>query len=415
MLKSTLILLLIFLISPFSFPLKAQEQEPFKPSGFTFDNKRKSIRIQGKETHNLIIIPMRINDSPPLNFILDTGVNTTILTEPLLAELFDFEIARPVYVLGIGNEGIIEAGLVKNLTFKLRGITGQNMDLIVLPEGILSFTEVFGYPVHGILGHDLFKEFPVKVNYNFESVRVFRKPNYRIRRKSSIVDLNIKNNKPYVPVVVNTFEPEKSDTIELLLDLGATNALFLNRNYIELVDNTIPSFLGKGISGNLMGDIGRLKNIELDDFVIEEPLVAFPQEEFLSFSNVRLSWNGILGGSVLKRFHLIVDYPSEKIIMKKNRNFGKPFKINLSGIELIAEGVGLNEFTVKHVRPDSPADESGILEGDRILRINGQETMNYTLDQVVGMLNQSPGSRLEIRILREKNMITKRFSLRQDL
>jgi hypothetical protein len=179
---------------------------------------------------------MVINDSPRLNFILDTGVNTTILTEPILAELFNFEIDRSIYVLGIGNEGIVEAGLAKDLTFKLRGITGHNMDLIILPEGILSFTELFGFPVHGIIGYDLFKEFPVKVNYNFESVRIYRKPNYRIRRKSNVVDLNIKNNKPYVPVILNTGEKEKTDTVELLIDLGATNALFLNRDFKNLVE-----------------------------------------------------------------------------------------------------------------------------------------------------------------------------------
>ncbi len=358
---------------------------------------------------------MVINDSPRLNFILDTGVNTTILTEPILAELFNFEIDRSIYVLGIGNEGIVEAGLAKDLTFKLRGITGHNMDLIILPEGILSFTELFGFPVHGIIGYDLFKEFPVKVNYNFESVRIYRKPNYRIRRKSNVVDLNIKNNKPYVPVILNTGEKEKTDTVELLIDLGATNALFLNRDFKNLVEKTIPSFLGKGISGVLMGDLGRLNNIILDDFVIDKPLVAFPQEEFLNQANLRVSWNGILGGDILKRFHLVIDYPSEKMIMRKNYRFGRPFTTNLSGIEIIAKGVGLNEFIVNHVRENSPADEAGIESGDRIIRINGQETMQYSLDQVVGMLSQSPGRKIEIRILREKKFLNLSFRLREDL
>ncbi len=415
MLKRTLKLLLTFFIAVFSFSLKAQNQDNVTETGFSFDNNRRSIRIQGKETHNLMIIPMVINDSPRLNFILDTGVNTTILTEPILAELFNFEIEKPIYVLGIGNEGIVEAGLAKNLNFKLRGITGHNMDMIILPEGILSFNELFGFPVHGIIGYDLFKEFAVKVNYNFESVRIYRKPNYRTWKKSNVVDLNIKNNKPYVPVVLNSTQTEKADTVELLLDLGATNALFLNRGFKNLVDKTIPSFLGKGISGVLMGDMGRLDHIIIDDLVIDEPLVAFPQEEFLNQANLSFSWNGILGGDVLKRFHLIIDYPSEKMVMRKNYRFDRPFKTNLSGIEIIAKGIGLNEFIVNHVRENSPADEAGIESGDRIIRINGQETMRYSLDQVVGMLSQSPGKKIEMRILREKDMLTRRFRLREDL
>src|SRR5665648_1050863 len=43
-------------------------------SGFVFDNpKKKSITINFKSSSNLIIIPVAINNSDTLNFILDTG------------------------------------------------------------------------------------------------------------------------------------------------------------------------------------------------------------------------------------------------------------------------------------------------------------------------------------------------------
>ena len=51
-------------------------------AGFVFDNpKKKSITFNFKSSNNLVIIPVAINNSDTLNFILDTGVRYPIITE----------------------------------------------------------------------------------------------------------------------------------------------------------------------------------------------------------------------------------------------------------------------------------------------------------------------------------------------
>jgi len=383
--------------------------------GFEFNTNRRSIRIPARISNNLVVIPIRINDSPPLNFILDTGVNTTILIEPIIARVFDLPIDEVVYVLGLGNEGVVEAGMSKGLTFTMRGITGKNMNLIIIPDGILSFSEYFGFPVHGIIGNDLFKEFPVRVNYRTNTVRIYRNPTYRVRRNSQEIPLEMDNNKPYVWVNVEGDEKGETDSLRLLVDMGATNPVFLNHSFKYLTKNRIPSFLGKGISGELKGEMGRLRKLEIGEFKIEEPLAAYPQDDFLSAASFNIEWEGILGAGILSRFHVIIDYQSQKLILRKNRDFGKKFQSNLSGLDIIAEGLKYNDFKVNHVRENSVAYEEGIVQGDLIISINRRPTSQMKIDEIISKLNQSEGTAIHLQIARNEKILSKTIRLREDI
>jgi hypothetical protein len=406
--------ILLFLFSGFNTSGKSIEYED-TIQGFRFDRNQRSVRIPAKISNNLVVLPIQINDSPPLFFIIDTGVNTTILTEPAIARFFDFSIDEVVYVLGLGNEGIVEAGMSKGLTFKMRGITGHNMNLIIIPEGILNFSEYFGFPVHGIIGNDLFSRFPVKVNYRTNTVRVYREPTYRIRRRSHIIPIEFENNKPYVEVVIEGDNEIKQDTMQLLVDIGATNPVFLNSSYKDLTEQRIPAFLGKGLSGELEGEMGRLKKISIGEIEIEEPLVAYPNHDFMDASNIRFQWEGILGAGILSRFHVIIDYPSSKLILRKNPDFKKDFHSNLSGMDIIAKGLNFNEFVVNHVRKNSVAFEAGIKAGDKLISVNRDPLTGMNIDEVVGILNQSAGTVIQLQLQRNNKLYQKTIRLREDI
>ncbi len=383
--------------------------------GFRFDRNQRSVRIPAKIRNNLVVIPIQINDSPPLTFILDTGVNTTILTEPAIANFFGFPIDEVVYVLGLGNEGIVEAGMSKGLTFKMRGITGYNMDLIIIPEGVLTFSEYFGFPVHGIIGNDFFKKFPVRINYRANTVMIYREPTYRIRRRSHVIPIEFENKKPYIDVFIKGDNTTKQDTLQLLLDMGASNPVFLNSTYKDFTEERIPSYLGKGLSGELKGEMGRLQRISIGEIDIEEPLVAYPSYDFMQTSNISFQWEGILGAEILRRFHVIIDYQSSSLILRKNHDFNKDFRSNLSGMDIIAQGIRFNEFVVNHVRINSVAFEAGIKAGDKLLSVNRDQLSRMTIDEVIGLFNQSPGTVLHLQLQRDNHIYQQTIRLREDI
>jgi hypothetical protein len=385
-----------------------------QPSGFEFNSNRSHVTIPIEVSHNLVVITLRINHSPPMNFILDTGVKTTILTEPLVANLLELDLSERIYIFGLGGEGIVEAARVSGVDLHLDGITGHDMDLIVLPEGILTFSEMFGFPVFGIIGYDLFKEFPIAINYTAQQARIYREPNYRIRRRSQVVPFQLVDGKPYTSTRLIGHNGDTLTT-NLLIDLGASHPVYLNKDHIDLAPETLEGFLGKGISGSLMGRIGRIDHLLFNDLPVKEPLVAFPDKEFLSIMGQQLDWQGIIGGGILSRFDLIIDYPSEQMVIRPNFRFRKPFTFNLSGLEVIADGPNYKKYMIHYVRPNSPAYEAGVQTGDQILAINFRSYQNITLNDIQDELAGAESNVISLVLLRGDEVFRARFRLRSDI
>ncbi len=394
-------------------------------SNFEFTTNRNSARINVQTAHNLVIVPLRINNGPPLNFILDSGVNKTILTEPLIAVALDLEGDRNVNILGLGGERVIRGIRIPDTSIDIGSIRGKGLDLIVIDDEVFNLSEIFGFPVHGIIGYDFLKEFPILINYEYGYIRVYRDRDYRVRRRSHIMPIKLHNNKPYINVRLQGINDSIMD-LSLLVDLGASHTLFLNNKYDFLTgDSTITSFIGKGISGEMTGKEGRVNNIELEDIEIRDIIVAYPDTESRIWTEkLNIEWDGLIGGGLFSRFDVVIDYQSKKLILRKNLKFDEPFKPNLSGLDIIAKGPDFNIFKISYVRPSSVAYEAGLKANDRIISLNGKNYKNTTLQDIYDTLSSTPGTEISVVIQRKKYNKNKgekiknhffTFNLRQDI
>ncbi len=381
---------------------------------FSFARERRSVTIPIRVTNNLAVMPLYINESGPFYFILDSGVNTTILTEPVIAQILGLNLRSTVLIYGLGGEGIVEAALATGVNISTRGIIGKNMNLLVIPEDILSFSEVFGFPVYGIIGHDFLRQFPVRIDYANETIRVFREPTYRRRNRDIEVPIRIVNGKPYVE---STIVSEKGDslTTNLLFDLGASHPIYLNNDYIELSEEVIDGFLGKGISGNLLGRLGRVEKVIIGNTHIENPVVSYPERRFLEFHGQEIDWEGLIGGGIIRRYNVILDYKSEKLILRPGRDHNKPFNTSLSGLEVVARGPDMRQFIVHYVRPGSAGYEAGVMTGDQIVRLNMLRYTQLTLDQILDILSSGERKNISMTVIRDGELMHKDFRLREDI
>lgn len=381
---------------------------------FKFTTKQRYVTIPVETSNHLMLVEVRINDSYPLNFIIDTGVKTTLITEPLLASILDLKSTESIILLGLGQEGFLQAALVRGVKLNLPGLEGEGFNLAILPETNVNFSEIFGKPVHGIIGYDLLKDFPVLINYRDKYIRFYNRANYPKPRKSVTLPLPIRDSKPYIKIVL---EAVNGDTIqtEVLLDMGASHPLYLNQRFKNLVPVITDTYLGRGISGELFGVAGRLSSISFGPFVLKSPIASFPNASLYGSNDNFSRWPGLLGGSVLSRFIFVLDYNNQLIHIRKTFKLRAPFFFNPSGLEVIATGISNSQFVIHYVRPGSPAYLAGLLPGDQILSVNQIFQKNLTLDNILSEINAPNGSMIRMTVSREFKTHTYRFKLREDI
>ena len=86
--------------------VKAQSQ--IKDLGFMDPNQNK-VSFKFKFINNLIIVPVIINDSDTLHFILDTGLSTSIMTEISMGDSLSLNYTRQVKLNGLGRGDPVDA------------------------------------------------------------------------------------------------------------------------------------------------------------------------------------------------------------------------------------------------------------------------------------------------------------------
>lgn len=399
----------LFILLLLTIPLLVQGQMSTRP-GFSLPENTSSIRIPVEIQHNVIIIPVRINGSFEMDFILDTGVRSTILTEPFLTQFLQLDSVSQVRVRGLGEGEDIYAVLAKDLSIDLPGVKGRHMNLLVLPEDIISYSGMFGRPVYGIIGHDVFSQFVVEINYARKYIQLYDPTKFKPRKKTEAVPIKIRNGKPYIEASITDFRGETIDG-QWLLDTGSSNALSLYDSSLPIPDPSIPAFLGKGLSGNVYGRLARAPEFHMGSFNFTDVITGYPDSNSLNIQITDTLWYGNIGSEVLSRFRVTFDYFRGYVYLKKSSGFQHAFEYNVSGIEIVSEGDFFNVFKIAYVRPGSPAAEADVRPGDEIMMLNGLDVSMMDISTVYATILKKNGRQMVMKVRRGEETIKKKFAL----
>ncbi|ARS35078.1 aspartyl protease family protein [Pontibacter actiniarum] len=394
--------------------LQAQEQPLYETDTVYFTANRKKISIPFQLVHNLIIIPVQINNSQPLNFILDSGVRNTIVTKLYYSDSLDLKEADIITLQGLGNGYSIDAYYSTGNNMFLPGIRGDNHTVYVLLEDVFDLSTRMGMPVHGIIGYDIFKNFIVKVNYNRKLLTLYR-PDYNIKKKRRAEEypLLIEGTKPYL---FGTVEQHNGDTlgVKLIVDTGASHSLSLylpTHKQLSLPPKVVEAYLGRGLSGDIHGKIGRLKAFKLGRHELQNLTTSYPDEEGIRLALNVADRNGNLGSDILKRFTVIFDYPHKRMMLLPNHRYKEPFSYNMAGFEVSTPLPGTNFYIVSNVVDNSAAKRVGVKSGDQLLSINGRDCRELPLQELLELLESRPGRKLRLRLKRSQEVIRVDFVL----
>jgi len=386
--------------------------------GFNLPEGKTQHKVPFELIDNLIIVRIVMNKTLPLKFIVDTGVRTSILTEKTFTDLLNISYSRKIKIPVAGGQKIVNAYVAPNITMDMSGVVGKGHALLVLEEDLLQLKNILGHNIQGILGYELFSRFIIEINYQKKVMTLyepiaFKKRNLDDNKKFLRIPITIEDTKPYCYSTV-IFNSGKEVTTKLMLDTGASHAIMLDDDSSEdiiLPEKSIRSYLGRGLGGDISGDIARVKQFKLQDYHFDDVIVTFPDKQFYDQDYKGVYRNGTIGGGIFSRFIVVFNFMDEYVYLKKNHTFGTPFEYNMSGIVIKAQGLYLNTFEIIDVRENSAASKADIQKGDKILKINNHDASDLEMDQINGAFNSKPNKVIRLELDRNGIKIYRKFKL----
>lgn len=422
----------------------------FAQSGFEFESaSKKKVSIPFQFINNLIIVSVNVNGAD-LNFLLDTGVDETILFSLDDQDQVKLNKVEKIYLKGLGGNEPVQGLKSSRNKLSFSGYSDANHDIYIVLDQDFNFSASIGIPVNGIIGYGFFKNNLVEINYDRKKITVYRE-NEKVRKRIDSQfkphDVAIADGKPYLVADLTT--NGQTAPGKLLIDTGNTDAvwLFQDKSHLfETPDKVFDDFLGRGLSGDILGKRGRIEAFSLGGFGFENPLVAFPDST--ATKNIVMTENrvGSIGGEILKRFTVIFDYKNGKIFLRKNSHYDQPFNYNMSGLEVHHEGMSWVQerlelepvkkyavyeantggtptgftykfelkpiFSISNVRHDSPAALSGLQKGDILVEINGKPCNRMTLQEINYVLKSEEGKTIQMEVERKNKKMHFSFRLK---
>lgn len=307
----------------------------------------------------------------PLDFILDTGAGATFL-DLHTAERFGMKLGSSFLGRGAGA-GTIAGAQLDGANVRLAGSSlvqhvPSALDLSRLPPRE-------GHRMDGILGYDFIKRFVVAIDYVKQELRLYDAGSFTYEGPGTSIPVTFSGNHPHVDAEVRLAD---GATIKgrMVVDVGAAGSLsltkpFADENHLrDRVGPTIHRRAGGGVGGAVTADMGRVASLNLGSLEIARPVTSLAGDSAGVMSG-NSEWIGNIGGDILRRFTVYLDYPHKRMILEPHAGTSEPFEADMSGLGLIMND-SLTTAAVDYVVPGMAATDAGLAVGDTLVSIDGQ-------------------------------------------
>lgn len=429
---------LIFFIGFMSYPQTSD--------GFQFHrlNKR-SYKINFKAFNNLIIIKVKVNGQY-MNFLLDTGVDKTVLFG--LKDVDD-EIknkSEKIIIKGVSGKQKTFAYKIENNVLEIGKLKDTSHDIYAIFDQNFNISNKIGYHIQGIMGFDFFKNLIVKINYSHKNLIIYNPKHFNKKLRSfQALDLRLYLRKPYIRSSIK--KDEFWQDYVFLLDTGSGDAVWV----MPEEDEEFPSsyfydILGYGFADIITGIRSKAKALKVGKHILQKPKIAYP--DTTSYKGVNFTKkSGVLGAEIMRRFDWVLDYSNAKAYIKPNKNYYEDFNYDMSGLLFKYDGFQsitryeivfpqtdqknkYNELTdfkkaerqlilerrpilkIAAVRYNSSAYQAGFVENDNILKIDGRDSYKLKLDEISSILSSEEGRKINFVIDRNGHVYNKSLILK---
>jgi hypothetical protein len=266
-------------------------------------------RVSISTSRDRVMVPVTMNGSNGLSFMLDTGFSLTMI-HPDLAEPLKLRRAGEITIAGIaGNE---QAPTFEGAVFEIG-------DAKYEPRRVAALISETNRRRRrdGILGSGLFRAFVVEIDFAHKQLALYSPSNFTYSGKGEVVALRFRRGgtTPIIDAsVTGTNGLPVSGAFEI--DTGCDSGICLGHEFItthHLLDDAQTRAGAKfGVGGGAQTRNGYLSQLQIGSLKVEKPDVDF----FLDGSPVDRGYAGHIGMGVFKKFKVIFDYSRRQMILE---------------------------------------------------------------------------------------------------
>jgi len=373
--------------------------------------KNKSRRIGSipfEMVGSYVVIKVNINNSTPLNLILDSGIRNTIITELEPGDKITLNYSDVKDLMGLGGGNQLQAYTSNFNVLKFGNIKLLNKTVYVVQEDVFNLSQYTGTKINGLIGLDFFEDFNVEIDYTSRRIRFYDSDSFVAPKGYGMLPISIETQKMFVELSV--LDPDSTrKQAKMLIDTGAElNAWFqtFTTEAVHLPKKWIQGIIGEGLNGMITGKYGHMPEIKFGEFSLKNPIVSFPDSATIKGIIAHSRRDGTIGSQLLSRFNIFLDYKKKVFYFKPNYNFSKHFTYNVAGIEIIQLTPILTLTEVMNVWANSPAAKAGVQKGDQIMEINGEKVFQMSLGDIRKIFETPSRYPLSLTLRRDKAEIT---------
>ncbi len=263
----------------------------------------------------LILVPLQVAGSSPLDFVLDSGANRSSISDPLLAATLGLEVTNGGIARGMGS------GAVGVLFTEPASLQSNGFELLRVPLAVHDIGAVLaaraGRELHGFLGRELFDRYVVEVDPVGRRLLLYDPSSFVYGGTGQILPMEVKDGRAVVRARVNV-TGSKATAVRLLVDTGSGRYLTLisgGRRRLEPPPERSHA-TGVGVTGTTRVKVGRVAEVKLGELVVEHLETAWVRAFEIPATTTIPKLDGVLGNRLLARYRVFLDYRHGRLILE---------------------------------------------------------------------------------------------------
>ena len=341
-----------------------------------------------------IFIKLSIDDSEPLDFILDTGDGLTVIDLDIAEKL---KLSVDHKQTTTSAQGSVSGALIKHNKVALEGLVLEN-NIKVYATDLKHLEISIGRNIDGIIGYDMLHHHVVRLDYDSMKVELY---DYATGYPKNGIELPFKMHFA-IPVVKGIVTLNNGETIDgtFYMNTGAGttldfNAPFADSNQVINKTGEHYSYLVKGLGQEETRHYeGRVRTFRFGSNIFENLPVGISQIKAGIQGDKKVS--GIIGNRILSQYNILFDYKAHKLYMEPNGRQDIGFPVNCSGLD-VQLSEDMSKVLIHQVLEGTQAEAAGIKVNDVLVSINGTPAKDLTLIEIEDILKKS-GTTVQLTI-----------------